>query len=189
MVDGNPDELNESESIKMIRYAIDHGVNVGRASHDMIRHERLTRIISRALQDGYRQRVKIAASSPLFFIDSSSDFDGYLNRQLQSAGVDGVDFYLLGWLNRDNWPRLRGTGRTALGSAGHYGWPNRKIWIPFMTIFRASRTILDDYDSWSLCQFQFSDGPGHYPGVGGIKFARRTGVWPLLPRNRLGAGG
>jgi predicted aldo/keto reductase-like oxidoreductase len=76
LVDGDPDSIDEAESTRMLRYAIDHGVNYLDLGYpyDLKRHERLTRLLSRALQGGYRQKIRVAANLPSFLVDSYRDY-------------------------------------------------------------------------------------------------------------------
>ena len=179
LIHDNPADIDEPESIRMIRHAIDLGVNYLDLGYpyDMIRHEQRTRIISRALQDGYRQRVRIAASIPLFLIHSAQDFDDYLNRQIQWLQTDGIDFYLLGWLNRDNWHRLKELGLLSWAEQAMADGRIDRLGFSFHDDFQCLRTILDDYSGWSLCQFHYSYMDlDRLPGVGGIKHAADRGL-------------
>lgn len=178
-VQGEPADKDESESIRMIRYAIDHGVNYLDLGYpyDMARHERLTRIVSRALQDGYRERIRIAASMPHLLIHSARDFDDYLDRQIQWLQMEGIDFYLLGWLNRDNWPGLKELGVLPRAEQAVKDGRIHHLGFSFHDDYQALRTILGDYDDWSLCQFQYSYmDMDRLPGVGGIKHAADRGL-------------
>ncbi len=176
---GDPDSIDEAESVRMLRYAIDHGVNYLDLGfpYDRQRHERLTRLLGRALQDGYRQKIKVAANLPSFLIDSSRDFQRYLNEQLEWLQADRIDFYLLGGLNRDTWPGLQGLdvlhwaeGAMADGQIGRLG-------FSFHDNFQVLRGILDDYDKWAVCQFQYSYmDVDNQPGVGGLKYAAEKGL-------------
>jgi predicted aldo/keto reductase-like oxidoreductase len=179
LVDGDPDSIDEAESTRMLRYAIDHGVNYLDLGYpyDLKRHERLVRLLGRALQGGYRQRIRVAANLPSFLVDSSRDFPRYLNQQLKWLQADGIDFYLLGGLNRDTWPRLQGLGvlRWAEGAMadGQIG----SLGFSFHDDFQVLRGILDDYDRWAVCQFQYSYmDVDHQPGVGGLKYAAEKGL-------------
>jgi predicted aldo/keto reductase-like oxidoreductase len=57
--DRDPANVDEPESIRMIRYAIDHGVNYLDTAY-MYHSGQSERIVGRALQDGYRQLLPLA---------------------------------------------------------------------------------------------------------------------------------
>ncbi|MEM3641567.1 MAG: aldo/keto reductase, partial [Candidatus Bathyarchaeia archaeon] len=99
---------NEVESIKMIRYAIDHGVNYFDLGYpyDFTKYERLVLLVNKALQGDYRQKVKIAATLPISLMNSPSDVDNYLGKQLQLLETDKLEFCVLGELNRESWPKV-----------------------------------------------------------------------------------
>ncbi len=171
--------LDIDEAVGMLRYAAEHGVNyldLG-CPYDLERQERLTRVVTRALEDGYRAKVKITASLPSLFIDSSADLDRYLDQQLKWLKADSIDFFLLGGLNRYSWPRLKELGvlRWAEGAMadGRIG----KLGFSLHDYFQTLRGILDDYDSWTLAQFQYSYMDVDYqPGVSGLKLAADRGL-------------
>jgi predicted aldo/keto reductase-like oxidoreductase len=171
--------LDEVESIAMIRYAIDHGINYLEVAYlyDAEKRKALSRVIGSALGDGYRQRVKIAVSLPTHIINSSSDFNEYLNEQLDWLGIDSLDFGIIGWLDRQNWPGLQEKGvlswlESALadGRIGNLG-------FSFHDDYQTLRNILNAYDNWSLCQVKYSYmDVDHHPGVGGIRLAAEKGL-------------
>jgi predicted aldo/keto reductase-like oxidoreductase len=178
-MDDDPADINEATSIGMIRHAIDKGVNYLDLGYpdDMSLHERQARIVGRALQDGYRQNTKVTATLPTFSVKTSKDFDRCLKEQLKWLKVDKLDFYLLGRLNRDTWPALEGLGMLnaakeamADGRIGHLG-------FSFHDHFQILRDILNAYDNWTLCQFQYSYMDiDHDPGFSGIKYAADQGL-------------
>jgi len=177
--DDNTADINEAKSVKIIRYAIDHGVNYLELGYpyDMSRQKRLTQVVSRALEDGYRQKVRLTATLPSSLINSPTDFECFLNKQLEWLGTDSVDFCLLGGLNRDSWPKLKeldalGWVEKALSSGriSHIG-------FSFHDYYQALRDILNDYDNWALGQFQYSYMDiDHHPGVSGLKYAADKGL-------------
>ena len=178
-IDEDPADIDEATSIRMIRYAIDHGVNYLDLGYpyDMGLSERQTDIVGRALQDGYRQKIKVTATVPSSSVKTSKDFDRCLKAQLKWLKVDRFDFYLLGRLNRDNWPVLQDLGvlsaaekAMADGRIGHLG-------FSFHDHFQVFRDILNVYDNWELCQFQYSYmDMDHDPGISGIKYAADQGL-------------
>jgi len=179
LVHEDPAHINAAESIKMIRYAIDHGVNyldLGYPYH-MRQHERLTRLISQALQDGYRQKIKVTATLPSFLINSARDFDLYLNKQLRWLQMGRIDFYLLGGLNRESWPKLEELGVLPWAEGAMIDRRIDKLGFSFHDDFQVLRSILGAYDNWAFCQFQYSYmDVDHHPGVGGLKYAAEKGM-------------
>jgi len=179
LIEGKTAAINEAESIKMLRYAIDHGVNYLDLGYpyDMVRQEALLRVISQALQDGYRQRVKVTATLPSFLINSTSDLDLYLNKQLSWLGTDRIDFYILGGLNRETWSKLQGLGVISWAERAMSDGQIDKLGFSFHDDFQTLRGVLNAYDNWTLCQFQYSYVDiDHNPGVGGLKYAASKGL-------------
>ena len=179
LTDEDPIHIDEAESIKMIRYAIDHGVNylyIG-YPYDIKQYEPLNRIISQALKDSYRLKIKVAASLPSFLINSSLDFDRHLNEQLRWLQTDRIDFYLLGGLNRETWPRLQELDILRWAEQAMADKRIDKLGFSFHDDYQTLRSILSAYDNWTLCQFQYSYMDiDHHPGVGGLKYAADKGL-------------
>ena len=163
----------------MVRYAIDHGINYLdlRYTPDVQRQENISRLIGRALQDGYRQKTKIAVTLPSRNISSTDDFERCLEQQLDWLQVESVDFCLLGWLDRQIWPVLREKGVLSWGESvlgeGRVG----NLGFCFHDDYQTLRNILDAYENWSLCQIKYNYmDVDHHPGVGGIRYAVEKGL-------------
>jgi predicted aldo/keto reductase-like oxidoreductase len=179
LLDEDPAKINEAEAIRMLRYAIDHGVNYLNLGYiyELRQQERLSRLLSQALQDDYQQKIRIAVNLPSFLINSSRDFDRYLNKQLRWWQIDRVDFYLLGGLNRESWPKLQGLDVIRWAERAMGNGRIDKLGFSFHDHFPALRGILADYDNWTLAQFQYSYMDiDHHPGVGGLEYATDKGL-------------
>ena len=176
LTDRSQASVDEDESIRMIRYAIDHGVNYVDTAYPY--HEgRSEPTVGRALQDGYRERVKVATKLPSWLIDSTQDCDRYLNEQLERLQIDKIDFYLLHGLNGNLWPKMRDLGvlrwaenKMADGRIGSLG-------FSFHDDFEILKEIVDAYDNWTFCQIQYNYMDVEYQaGTRGLKYAADKGL-------------
>ena len=178
-IDKVPAGIDEPEVAGMLRFAINSGINYLDLPYlyDAGQRENLSRIIRSALQNGYRRKIKIACSLPAALIKSGDDIERFVNEQLGLLGTDELDFFLLGWLDRQNWPALPADDifrrAEALMSDGRIG----ALGFSFHDDFQTLRTILESYDSWTLCQFQYSFMDiDHHPGIGGVNYAADKGL-------------
>jgi predicted aldo/keto reductase-like oxidoreductase len=163
----------------MLRYAIDQGVNYLDLGfpYDLSQQENLSRVVSRALEDGYRDKIKLAAHLPSPFTYSPQDFDRYLKQQLEWLPAGRIDFFLLAGLNRDTWPRLKELEVLAWAESAMASGRIGRLGFSFHDHFQILRGILDDYHGWALAQFQFSFmDVDRNPGVSGLKYAAERGL-------------
>jgi predicted aldo/keto reductase-like oxidoreductase len=174
--DNNPANVVESESIRMIRYAIDHGVNYLDSAY--VYHEgRSEVIVGQALQDGYRKKVKIATKLPCSHIQTADEFERIFNEQLKRLQTDKIDFYLLHGLNNMTWAKMQemkvlrwAEEKIAAGSIGHLG-------FSFHDRFDVFKEIVDAYDGWTFCQIQYNYmDVNHQAGTQGLKYAASKGL-------------
>jgi predicted aldo/keto reductase-like oxidoreductase len=179
ILEGDHSKIDEPESIKMIRYAIDHGVNYvdtaypyhgGNSEH----------LVGKALKDGYREKVKLATKMPTWLVEKREDFDRYLEEQLEKLQTDRIDFYLLHGLSNQRWPKIRDLGVTewaegaiADGRIGHIG-------FSFHDEYPMLKEIIDHYDGWTFCQIQYNymdtESSARGPGTEGLKYAASKGL-------------
>jgi uncharacterized protein len=177
--EGNPVRIDEAQSIEMIRYAIDQGVNYLDLGYpyDIKRQAASLRMLSRALKDGYREKVKIAASLSAPKICSFQDCDRYLNEQLKGLKTERIDFCVLAGLDRATWPKMQeldflrwAEGALADGRVEYLG-------FSFHDQYQFLKDIINSYDKWTLCRFQYSFMDiDHHPGVSGINYAAEKGL-------------
>lgn len=171
--------LEGAVSTEIIRHAIDRGVNYLDVPYvsDAEKRQALGRLIGSTLADGYRQRVKVALALPVSVIGSPDDFNRYLDEQLESLGTDNVDFGIIGWLDRQNWPGLKEAGVLSWLDSSVQDGKIKHVGFAFHDDYQTLRDILNAHDNWALCQVKYSFmDVDHHPGVGGIRLAAENGL-------------
>ncbi len=176
---GNPHEIDRTETAEIVRCMIENGVNyldLG-CSLDPVRREYILRLIGQVLKTGGRDKVRLALRMSPLMVADAGDFDRYLDSSLAWLGTDRIDFFVLGWLDRETWPKLQRQdvldwAEKAL-SSGKIGGTG----FAFHDQFQFLKEIMSSYPGWSLAQFQYSFmDVDHHPGVSGVNFAAENGL-------------
>lgn len=180
IIEGDAKKINEIEATKLIRHAIDNGVNYVDTAYpyhgSMSEGGESEPFVGRALKDGYREKVKIATKLPSWLIKSREDMDKYLNHQLERLQTEYIDFYLVHALDGNSWKKLEELGvkeflDTALssGKIKHAG-------FSFHGDVDAFPKIIDSYD-WSFCQIQYNYLDEDFQaGKKGLEYAASKGL-------------
>ena len=173
--------IDEPEAIRMIRYAVDNGVNYidtawpyhgfghagGGASEPLV---------GKALRDGYRDKVHIATKLPTWMVKTSADLDSYLDAQLERLETDRIDFYLLHALDHERWPKLKELGIFDFMERAKASGKVRYMGFSFHDELEVFKGIVDDYD-WDFCQIQYNYIDQTFQaGTAGYEYAAERGL-------------
>ncbi len=171
----NQADVNELESIRLIRYAVDQGVNY--IDSAFVYHDGNSEIIvGKALEDGYREKVKVATKMPMFSVQNRDDLDKILDIQLKRLKTDCIDFYLLHSLMESTWQKAK--------ELNVLDWAERQIdecrisylGFSFHDELAVFKDIVDAH-AWTFCQIQYNYLDEHYQaGVEGLKYAASKGL-------------
>ena len=173
---GEEGAIDEPEATRMIRHAIDQGVNYVDTAWGY--HGGQSEVVlGRILQGGYREKVALATKMPSWLIEKPEDFDHFFSIQLERLQTDRIDFYLLHTLNQGYWGKYLNhkifdwaEKKRADGKIGHFG-------FSFHDDYEVFERIVKGYDHWDFCQIQYNYMDVDYQaGERGLKLAADRGL-------------
>jgi predicted aldo/keto reductase-like oxidoreductase len=180
--DGRPDFKNIDYDLAdaMLYRAIEGGVNYVDTAW-MYHENNCETWLGRALQGGWRERVKLATKMPVWNVEKPSDFDRILGIQLERLQTDHIDFYLLHSLDDAHWrtvveqDQLASAERAlADGRIGHLG-------FSFHGPYEDYETILGGTDLWEFVQIQYNYMDEDYQaGRKGLELAAGKGLGVIV---------
>jgi len=179
-------EIDEAETIRMLQYAIDNGVNYIDSAYTY-HNGRSEEVIGRALQDGYRKKVLLTTKMPIWLVEKSNDFDRFLHEQLSRLKTDYLDIYLLHNLKKKTFHHLL--------NLGIFSWAEKAIDKGLFRYFGFSchepfsifKVFIDSYDRWSIAQIQYNYmNEDVQAGTKGLKYAAKKDIAVVIMEPLLG---
>ena len=180
-------DVDFEEATRMIRYAVDHGVNYIDTAYPY--HGGVSEVaVGKALKGGYRQRVILADKSPVFIFKQESDFDAILDEQLARLEDDHIDLYLLHALNANLWENIvlkfdlleKIERAKKKGKIGHIG-------FSFHDNFEVFERIMHDYSAFEFGQIQLNYfDVDHQAGLKGLALLQEKDLGAVVMEPLLG---
>lgn len=170
VLDENPKNINENEAIKLIRCAIDEGVNYVDTAY-MYHGGNSETVVGKALKDGYREKVFIADKMPVWFAKSEEEVYQIFDKQLERLDVDCIDFYLIHSVTRPIWKIANKYNIFKFLEKKKAEGKIKYIGFSFHDQKDFFKEVVDSYD-WDFCQIQFNYMDANYQaGLEGLKYA------------------
>jgi predicted aldo/keto reductase-like oxidoreductase len=185
ILDGNPEKINEPLAKQMVHHAIDEGINYidtaypyhGTSAYGGGMSEIF---LGNALNDGYREDIKISTKLPSWMVQKKEDLNYFLDEQLKRLQTDRIDFYLLHGLHQDFWQTLTLVDvfdflDSAIdeGKIGYAG-------FSFHDELEFFKVVVDSYD-WSFAQVQLNYMDKDFQaGQAGVDYAAAKGLGTVI---------
>ena len=161
--------IEEDLAIKMIRYAIDNGVNYVDTAYPYHGGESEV-LVGKALKDGYRERIHLTTKLPMWMIKKTEDFDVFLNQQIERLQTN-PDIYLFHGLTTDRLKTIKKLNLIEKMEQAKAKGLIKHIGFSFHDKFEVFKEIIDFYD-WDCCQIQFNYLDIDYQaGTKGLEYA------------------
>lgn len=175
VLDGDNSKIDYEASERMLRYAIENGVNYldtaypyhGGKSEEFVGH---------VLSHGLRDKVYLATKNPVWLAQEHDDFMKYLDEQLVNLQTKNIDFYLLHSLDQKSFQKIKSLNVFEFIENAKAIGKIKNIGFSFHDEFPVFKEIIDSY-SWDFCQIQLNYIDKEYQaGIKGLEYARSKGI-------------
>ena len=179
--------IDEVRAVKMIRDSIEKGVNYFDTAY--IYHAGQSEsLLGKALEGGYRRRVKIATKLPPYMVKKLDNAKKIMLTQLEKLRTGCIDYYLLHMLtDKAAFDKMTGLGvmdwleeQKAEGAIRNIGFSFHGSRLDFELILKAY--------PWDFCQIQYNYlDENNQATVSGLKLAHSLGI-PVIVMEPLRGG-
>ena len=180
-------DIDETEAGKMLEYAIENGVNIidtaypyhskklsGNGNSEVFIGEFLK-------ENSYRDDIILETKSPSWLIEKRSDFDFYLEKQLEKLQTDYIDIYMLHSLTVPDWNKISELGvldfldeSLSSGKVKHVGFSSH-MEVDYLI------EILDEYPKWEVVMTQMNYLDEYYQsGIMGLDYLKQVNVGSIV---------
>ena len=166
------------EAIRMIRYAIDNGVNYIDTAYTY-HGGRSEVILGKALQDGYREKVHLTTKLPIWLVRRKPHFERYFKRQLERL-QSNPDIYLFHGLNKQRFKKVQDLNLIENMENARDAGLIKHIGFSFHDNFDVFKEIIDSYQ-WDCCQIQLNYLDINYQaGLKGLRYAGEKDIAVII---------
>lgn len=173
-------EIDEAESIRMIRHAIDMGVNYIDTAYTYYEGGS-EETVAKALRGGYGDKVMIATKLPTMRLKKAEEHGQFLATSLKRLERDYIDFYLLHGMKERYWPTVKELDTVSFLTKMKAEGKIRNMGFSFHgETFELFKEIAD-YAPWDFVQIQLNYMDADYQaGLKGLRYAASQGMAVII---------
>ncbi len=149
-----PMSVNYPKAIKLIRDAIDMGINYIDTAW-VYNFGGSEKVLGLALKDGYREKVHLVTKLPMFLVKKAEDFDRILQEQLDRLQTNYLDAYLFHGLSEESFNKVIELNLISKMEEAREKGLIKYIGFSFHDILPAFKKIIDFYN-WDIVLIQYN---------------------------------
>ncbi len=181
------DDIDKAEATAMLKYGIENGINIIDTafpyhSKGIDGDGNSERFVGEFLKENsLRDEILLQTKSPSWLMEKKSDFDYYLDLQLEKLQTDYIDIYLLHSLTVPDWTKVKDLDVLdflddclSSGKVKHVGFSSH-IEVDYLI------EILDEYPKWEVALTQMNYLDEYYQsGVMGLNYLKELNVGSMI---------
>ena len=180
-------DIDKQEASEMLKYGIENGINLIDTAYPYHSKEldgdgNSERFVGEFLKEnGLRDEIYLQTKSPSWLMEKESDFEHYLDIQLEKLQTDYIDIYLLHSLTVPDWTKVRDLNVLdflddclSSGKVKHVGFSSH-IEVDHLI------EILDEYPKWEVALTQMNYLDEYYQsGIMGLDYLKQINVGSMV---------
>jgi len=167
--------VNQGLAIEILRQGIDSGINYIDTAW-MYHMGQSERIVGKALQNGYREKVKLVTKLPMILMRNTEDFDKFLHAQLERLATDHLDVYLFHMLDQGQFEKLKRLKLIDKMEKAKADGLIKHIGFSFHDTLPVFKQIIDFYP-WEMTQIQYNYmDTAVQATTEGLQYAHKKGI-------------
>ncbi|WP_407454208.1 aldo/keto reductase [Methanobrevibacter sp.] len=184
---GSNENIDEEEASAMLKYGIENGINIIDTafpyhSKELDGNGNSEKFVGKFLnENSLRDEVLLQTKSPSWLMEKESDFEYYLDMQLEKLQTDYIDIYLLHSLTVPDWTKVNELNVLdflddclSSGKVRHVGFSSH-IEVDYLI------EILDEYPKWEVALTQMNYLDEYYQsGVMGLNYLKEVNVGSMI---------
>ncbi|MEA5084471.1 MAG: aldo/keto reductase [Lachnospiraceae bacterium] len=176
-------DIDIEKAKKVIRYAIDNGVNYIDTAYPYHINGNSEKALGEILKDGYRKKVYLGDKLSIWVCDTYEDCEKMFESQLERTGTDYFDLYFLHSLDYNFWAKAKKLNVFKLFDKLKAEGKIKHIGFSFHDRYELFEEIVNAYD-WEFCIMQLNYMDTDYQaGLKGLELAaaKEMGVLIMEP--------
>ena len=176
VIDNDDSKIDYEKSSELLNHAIANGINYIDTAYFYHGQQSEIFLGEYFKKYGNRKDIYLATKNPVWEVKEHSDFEKFLDTQLERLNTSFIDFYLLHALDKNRWDKCLELNVFEFLEKAKEEEKIKYIGFSFHDDLDVFKEIIDSYD-FDFCQIQLNYLDENYQaGLEGMRYAKEKGV-------------